>query len=86
MRSQDIPWRARARVLVSWLVMAGLSVVTLVAPLPFSGQVTLLDIGQLAEPRLLARFTVSGNPDCAFIGEDSVLVPAGYQGLFRIVR
>lgn len=51
-----------------------------------SGQVTLLGIGQLAEPRLLAQFTVSGNPDCAFVGEDSVLVPAGYQGLFRIAR
>lgn len=47
MRSQDIPWRARARVLVSWLVMAGLSVVTLVAPLPFSGQVTL-QVGDVA--------------------------------------
>lgn len=58
----------------------------LVACNRISGEVTLLDIADLAKPQLVARFTVSGNPDCAFIGDRSILVPVGYQGLFRIAR
>ncbi len=58
----------------------------LVACNRISGEVTVVDISRLAEPRLLARFTVSGNPDCASIGEHAILVPAGYQGVFRLAR
>ncbi len=47
MRSQDIPWGARVRVLMLWLITVSLSVVTLVAPLPFSGQV-MLQVGDVA--------------------------------------
>lgn len=41
LRSQDIPWPARLRVLGVWLVSVALLIVILVIPLPFSGQVTL---------------------------------------------
>lgn len=50
------------------------------------GEVTFVDVSNLTEPRILCQFTVSGNPDCAFVGEDSILLPVGYQGLFRIAR
>lgn len=39
--SEDIPWLARARVLVIWVAMGLLSIVALVMPLPFTGQVQL---------------------------------------------
>lgn len=48
------------------------------------GDVTLVDITKLDAPKLLGQFTLSGNADCAFIGADGVLIPAGYQGLFRL--
>jgi hypothetical protein len=32
---------------------------------------------------LIRRFKISGNPDLPFIGDGFVLIPAGYQGLFR---
>jgi len=41
MRSQDIPWGARARVLTLWAIAVALCIVILVARLPFSGQVAL---------------------------------------------
>ena len=48
LRSQDIPWPARARVLAVWLI-AGLAVILiLVAPVPFTGQVTIED-GEVAQ-------------------------------------
>jgi hypothetical protein len=48
------------------------------------GDVTLVDISHLSMPKLICQFKVSGSTDCAFIGEHSVLIPAGYQGLFRL--
>jgi len=48
------------------------------------GDITVLDIKDLRAPRLIRRFKLSGNPDLPFIGDDFVLIPAGYQGLFRI--
>lgn len=48
------------------------------------GDVALVDISTLTEPKLICQFKLSGNADCAFIGDSSVLVPAGYQGLFRL--
>ncbi|MBT3380568.1 MAG: hypothetical protein HN742_10420 [Lentisphaerae bacterium] len=47
------------------------------------GDVTLVDISCLSKPKLLCRFRLSGSPDCASIGEETLLIPAGYQGLFR---
>jgi hypothetical protein len=48
-----------------------------------NGDVTLLDIAHLETPRLIRRFKISGNPDLPFIGDGFVLIPAGYQGLFK---
>ncbi|MCX7671244.1 MAG: hypothetical protein N2439_14385, partial [Anaerolineae bacterium] len=44
---EDIPWRARARVLSLWLVATLLSIALLVMPTPFSGQVQL-QVGDVA--------------------------------------
>jgi hypothetical protein len=51
-----------------------------------NGGVTLVDVADPCAPRLISQFQISGNPDCAFVGPDSVLIPAGYQGLFRLQR
>jgi hypothetical protein len=51
-----------------------------------SGEVTLVDIAKLTEPKLIGQTKISGNADCAFLGNDAVLIPAGYQGLFRLGR
>jgi hypothetical protein len=51
-----------------------------------NGGVTLVDVADPFSPRPICRLQFSGNPDCAFIGEESILIPAGYQGLFRIER
>ena len=48
------------------------------------GDVTLVDISNRSVPRLIGQFRLSGNVDCASIGENSILIPAGYQGLFRL--
>jgi len=48
-----------------------------------TGSVSLVDVTNLTEPKLIGQFQLSGNPDCAFLGEHSLLLPAGYQGLFR---
>lgn len=48
-----------------------------------TGSVSLVDIAKLTEPKLVGQFELSGNPDCAFLGVRSLLLPAGYQGLFR---
>ena len=48
------------------------------------GDVTVADISNLSEPKLICRFQLSGSADCAFIGEHDVLIPAGYQGLFKL--
>ena len=47
------------------------------------GDVTIADISDLTAPKLIQQFKISGNPDVPFIGEDFVLIPAGYQGLIR---
>jgi putative nucleotidyltransferase with HDIG domain len=53
LRSQDIPWPARARVLGIWLV-AGLAVILiLVAQVPFTGQVTVAE-GEVAQRDIVA--------------------------------
>lgn len=59
---------------------------TLIACNRIDGDVTLVDISKQTEPREIGRFKLTGNADCAFVGEASVLIPAGYQGLFRLGR
>jgi hypothetical protein len=51
-----------------------------------NGVVTLVDVADPRNPKFLGQLTITGNPDCAFIAPDSVLIPAGYQGLFRLQR
>ena len=51
--SDDIPWSARLRVSVVWLVTGVLSILALVAPLPFSGQVQLR-VGDVAPADMFA--------------------------------
>lgn len=51
-----------------------------------SGQMTLVDIADITRPGLLCQFNLSGNPDCAFIDRNAILIPAGNQGLFRATR
>lgn len=48
-----------------------------------NGDVTLVDISDLKQPRLVRQFQITGNPDLAFIGDRFVLIPAGRQGLIR---
>ena len=50
------------------------------------GDVTFVDIADPAQPKVICQFALSGSPDFAFIGGDSGLIPAGYQGLFSFVR
>ena len=48
LRSQDIPWLARARVLAIWLVSVLAIILILVARVPFTGQVTVEE-GEVAQ-------------------------------------
>lgn len=56
---------------------------TLVACDRINGVVTVVDISDLRAPKLRRQFTISGNPDLAFIGDGYILIPAGRQGLIR---
>ena len=53
MKSQDIPWPARARGLLIWLITALLSIAILVMRLPLSGQVAL-QVGDVARSDVTA--------------------------------
>lgn len=48
-----------------------------------NGEITIVDISNLESPRLVRSFTISGNPDLAFLGDGIVLIPADRQGLMR---
>ncbi len=52
-KSQDIPWPARTRVLVIWLIAIALTSLILVVNLPFSGQVTTQE-GEVATRDIVA--------------------------------
>lgn len=52
----------------------------------FTGDVTALDIGDLAHPKLLAKLELAGNPARAVPDGDRLLIPAGYQGLLAWPR
>ncbi len=58
MTSNEIPWPARARVLVVWLVVVLLSTIVLVAHLPLAGQVQLAD-GDVAPADVIATRQVT---------------------------
>ena len=53
LRSQDIPWPARARVLAVWLVSGLAIILILVARVPFTGQVTVEE-GEVAQRDIVA--------------------------------
>jgi putative nucleotidyltransferase with HDIG domain len=53
LRSQDIPWPARARVLAVWLVSGLAIILILVARVPFTGQVTVAE-GEVAQRDIVA--------------------------------
>lgn len=55
----------------------------LVACNRIDGDVTVLDITDLKEPELIRQFKISGNPDLAFIGDGTLMIPAGRQGLIK---
>jgi hypothetical protein len=49
-----------------------------------NGDVSVVDIADVTHPKLICRTRLSGSPDLAFLGEHVLLLPAGYQGLFRL--
>ncbi len=53
LRGEDIPWAARVRVLIIWLVLVALITLILVIRLPLSGQVTL-DVGDVSPRDIIA--------------------------------
>ena len=53
LKSQDIPWPARARVLTIWLVAGLIIILVLVARVPFTGQVTVQE-GEVAQRDITA--------------------------------
>ncbi len=55
----------------------------LIASDRINGLVHIVDISDLAKPKVLKTVTVSGNPDSALVVGDDILIPMGYQGLFR---
>ncbi|MDA3925140.1 MAG: hypothetical protein PF904_10625 [Kiritimatiellae bacterium] len=48
-----------------------------------NGDITVVDITDLKDPKLIRKFKVSGNPDLAFIGDGYILIPAGNQGIIK---
>lgn len=53
---------------------------------PYDKKVTVLDITDLDDPHVILSVNTSGNPDIAYITNDSVLVPLKYQGYINIER
>ena len=45
------------------------------------GKVSVVDISNLDEPKLLRSFQLRGNPGIAVEHKDTLVIPAGYQGL-----
>ncbi|MDF1754474.1 MAG: hypothetical protein P1U89_16945 [Verrucomicrobiales bacterium] len=56
---------------------------TLVTCDRIDGEITILDVTELKKPKLIRQFSITGNPDLAYIGKDFVLIPAGRQGLIK---
>lgn len=47
------------------------------------GYIYIYDITDIKSPLLLKEISVNGNPDFAIITEDYIMIPMGYQGLFK---
>ena len=48
------------------------------------GDISIVDVSDINEPRLLRWLKVRGNPDIALINGENAYVPLGYQGLAKI--
>jgi|GEM_PF-1367991 len=48
------------------------------------GSCHIVDMTKLEEPDLLFSFTLASNPDIASASEDTLYIPAGYEGLYSI--
>ena len=55
----------------------------LIASDRINGLIHIVDISDLANPNVIKTITVSGNPDSALVVGDDILIPMGYQGLFK---
>jgi len=55
----------------------------LIASDRINGLIHIVDISDLANPSVLKTIAVSGNPDSALVVGDDILIPMGYQGVFR---
>ena len=58
----------------------------LVISTSYNGKVQFVDISQLKSPKIIAQFTIPGNPDVAAFDGDSILLPCRYYGLLKITK
>lgn len=58
----------------------------LVISTSYNGNVQIVDISNLDAPRLMASFSVNGNPDVASFDGESILLPCRYYGLLKITK
>lgn len=50
----------------------------------FSSTVTLVDLNDLNNPKLISQFTIEGNPDVADFSGDCILIPLRRAGLLKL--
>ena len=55
----------------------------LIASDRINGLIHIVDISDLANPDVIKTIKVNGNPDSALVVGDEILIPVGYQGLFK---
>lgn len=58
----------------------------LVISTSYNGKVQFVDINQIKSPKMIAQFTIPGNPDVAAFDGDSILLPCRYYGLLKITK
>lgn len=51
-----------------------------------AGTVTLIDVSDMEEPEVLSQFSVSGNPDIAYMDDEMILIPCRRGGLLKMDR
>lgn len=59
---------------------------TMVVSCSYDGTVTIIDISELDDPYLEARFTIEGNPDIAYVSDEMILIPCRYGGLLKLTK
>lgn len=52
----------------------------------YNGKVIILDISDIDAPIVISRFNVDGNPDIAFVTDNTILIPCRYGGLLKLER